>query len=104
MSESQWILAEDRAGHPGQLVLGADPDLHEHTVAGVGHHIGRGATDHARLPDVERELEPLGNIAIRVSDDYVGKRKVDRGPLVGRLERGVDGGRRLRDGEEAFGR
>jgi hypothetical protein len=33
------VVAIDRAEHPRQLVVGADPDLHEHVVVDERHHV-----------------------------------------------------------------
>ena len=59
--------------------------------------------DHAGLTDVERELQGLGDVAVRIGDHHVGERKVDRGDVVGRLQHGVDRGRGLGDGDEVLG-
>ena len=98
------VVAIDRAQHARQLVVGADPDLHQHVLVDERHHVGRDAADHLRLADVERDLEPVGDALVRIRHDDVGEREVDRRGVERRLQRGVDRRRRRGDGDQVLRR
>ncbi len=90
MTQMLRVVAIDRAQHARQLVVGADPDLHQHVLVDERHHVGRDAADHLRLADVERDLEPVGDALVGIRHDDIRERKVDRRGVERRLQRGID--------------
>ena len=96
MAQLHRIVQINRAQHPGQFVFDANPDVQKHSAGDVCHHIRRRSTNDLRLANIKSEIEAIiDHILIRVGYDHVAEGKIDRGGLVGRLQRGVDrGGRR----------
>jgi hypothetical protein len=64
--------------------------LYEYIIIGVRNHVGRHPPHDLRLPDVEGQLQPLGNVFIGVRHNHVGERKVDRRRIVSRLQRRIN--------------
>ncbi len=104
VAQAQRIPAKDGAQHARQLVLGADPDLHEHIVVDQGHHVGRRSADDLGLADVEGDGQALGECLVGIGKHHIAERKVDCRAVESRFECGIDRRRRRRDSDQILGR
>ena len=104
MAQLRAIVPVYRAHHARQLVVRADPQLHECMIELKSDHVGLHAAHDGRLPDVEREPDSLGNVRIRIGHDEISKRKVDRRGVECLHQCGIDVRRCVGDREQVLGR
>src|SRR5262249_32661071 len=87
-----------------QFVLSPYPRLYEYAVVDICYHVRCRSAYHLGLPNVIGERHPLRHLLVRVGDDPVGKGEVDRGGVVGLLQRCINRGWGISNCYQVLGR